>query len=585
MPMDGIMLGFLLRDMQEKLLLGRVDKVNQPESDTVILTVRGAGKNYKLLLCASPSYARAHLTDESFVNPPDAPMFCMLMRKNLMGGRIVALEQLAGDRVLHLAVDSRDEMGDSGVKHLYLEMMGRHSNLTLVQEGRIVDAIRHVSFDMSRVRQALPGLPFVMPPTQDKLNPWQTDEAALAARLSGETGRLDKALSSQLTGVGAVTARELAARATGRADARLENVDALEVSARLAVFLAKLPALAEPRLLLDEREVPSDVLPFPFVSLPGDRQRPCASFGGAMDAYYTGRDKRERIHQKSATLRHLIRTALERDEKKLALQEEELSASARMEEYRVAGELLTAQAYLVPRGVTQVELPNFYDPEGGTMSIGLDVALTPAQNAQKYFKKYRKARSAQLLAAEQKEKTLAEIRVLEQAMEDVSTCEREDELGDVRRFLEENGVLRAAPQRRGAKRPPVSRPHHYLSVDGLHIYVGKNSVQNERLTHDARGDDLWLHAKDMPASHVIVCCPEGQACPEGTLRQAAQLAAYFSKARGVSVPVDYTLRKYVKKPGGTPAGFVIYTHQKTAVVDADEGDVRRIQEIDGVSKN
>ncbi|MBE5776472.1 MAG: fibronectin/fibrinogen-binding protein [Clostridiales bacterium] len=577
MAMDGVMLSFVVEEMQQ-LVGSRIDKVNQPESDMLLLSVRAPGSNHKLMLCASPSYARVQTTKENYVNPVEAPMFCMLMRKYLSGGRIMKISQVKGDRVLYMAVENRDELGDAATREIYLELMGRHSNLTLVQDGRIVDAIRHVSYDMSRVRQALPGIPFVMPPEQDKLEIAHADEESILARLRAAEGRLDKALSDMLSGVGPVTAREIAFRLTGAARADVGQLDIPDTAKRLCEFLHKLPELKSPRVLYDEKGVPKDIFPFLFLHCPPDMQREYPSLSAAMDAYYAGRDRRERINQKSATLRHVIKNALERDEKKLALQEEELTASARMEEWRIAGELLTAQGYMVPRGQSKVELPNFYDENGGAMTIDLDVALTPAQNAQKYFKKYRKARSAMHLAAEQKEKTLAEITVLEQAMADLATCETEDELNDVRLFLIENGVLRAQPQKKGSKRPPVSLPHHYVSSDGLDMYVGKNSIQNERLTHDAQGNDLWLHAKDMPGSHVIVKCSDG-ACPESTLMQAAKLASFYSKGRGMGVPVDYTLRKYVKKPGGTPSGFVIYTHQKTLIVDATEGDIAAIREI------
>ena len=578
MAMDGVMLMFAVREMQDGLLMSRIDKVNQPESDMLLLAVRAPGSNHKLLLCASPSYARVHTTRETYVNPVEAPMFCMLMRKYLMGGRITQIEQVKGDRVLHMTVENRDELGDMAQRELYLELMGRHSNLTLVQDGRIVDAIRHVSYDMSRVRQALPGIPFVMPPEQDKLSVTEPEEDKVYERLCACTGRLDKALNDILMGVGPVTAREMAFRLTGAVHGKIEEIDLRDTAKRLCEFLRKMPSLYSPRVLFDEKGAPKDIFPFLYLHCQPDLQKEYPSLGAAMDAFYAGRDRRERINQKSATLRHVIKNALERDEKKLQLQEEEISDSARMEDYRIAGELLTAQAYMVPRGQSKVELPNFYDENGGTMLIDLDVALTPAQNAQKYFKKYRKARSAMHLAAEQREKTLSEIAVLEQAMEDLATCETEDELNDVRRYLTENGVLKAQPQKKGSKRPPVSEPHHYVSSDGLDIYVGKNSMQNERLTHDAQGGDMWLHAKDMPGSHVIVKCPDGR-CPETTLMEAARLASFYSKGRGMGVPVDYTLRKYVKKPGGTPAGFVIYTHQKTLIVDATEGDVSAIKKL------
>ena len=285
------------------------------------------------------------------------------------------------------------------------------------------------------------------------------------------------------------------------------------------------------------------------------------------------------MNQKSQSLKRLIKTHLERDEKKLVLQEEELTASAKMEEYRIAGELLTAQAYLVPRGAETVELPNFYDPQGGTMEIALDVALNPAQNAQKYFKRYRKARVAQDLAKEQKEKTLKEIELLEQALFDLEESETEQDMADVRKSLEDGGIVKPAPAGKGGKKKPKqpeSAPLRFEAPDGTEIIVGKNSAQNDRVTGAAHGTDTWLHAKDMPGSHVIV---KAEHPAPDTLGMALRLAAWYSKGKGAAVPVDYTLRKYVKKPGGSPAGFVIYTNQKTVMVSTTEGEIAAMKRL------
>ena len=324
---------------------------------------------------------------------------------------------------------------------------------------------------------------------------------------------------------------------------------------------------------LGEDGLITDVLPFPYLSLNPALQKSYPTLSAALDAFFFGRDRRDRMAQKSASLKHLIKTIMERDEKKLALQEEELTASARMEEYRIAGELLTAQAYLVPRGIERVQLQNFYDPDGGMMDIALDVALTPAQNAQKYFKRYRKARSAQEIAKAQKDKTLAELSILEQALFDLDECETEADLGDVRRTLEGAGLVRAPGEKKRPKQPE-SKPMLFLLPDGTEILVGKNSTQNDRLTGGARGGDTWLHAKDMPGSHVII---RGETVSPEALQAGAKLAAWFSKGKGVSVPVDYTLRKFVKKPGGAPAGFVIYSHQKTLIVSATEGEIAALK--------
>lgn len=578
MPLDGLTLGFIARELQQTLGGARVERVTQPEKDMLLLALRNNGQNYKLILSASPSFARAHLTKGQFINPIDAPMFCMLMRKHLSGGRLMEISQLNGDRVLLLRFEAQDELGVMHPYEMYLEAMGRHSNLTLVRDGRIIDAIRHVTDDMSRVRQALPGLPFTLPPAQDKLPPECTTEAALLARLSGCTGRLDKALSGCISGLSAIAARELSFRLTGAEQAELAAVQLPELCARLSSFLSRLPQMGPPVLLLDENGLPADVFPFLYLSYPADRQRAAGSLSAALDEYYDGRDRRDRVQQRSASLRRLVKTHLERCEKKLALQEEELLNADKMEDYRVMGELLTAQLHLVPRGAQQVTLPDYYT--GGTLDIPLDVRLSPSQNAQRYFKRYQKARAAARLAAEQKEKTLAEIRLLEEALVGLESSENEDDLNDVRRMLTEAGVIKktAAERKKQPKSQRQSAPMRFNAADGTEIAVGKNALQNERLTLSARGEDIWLHAKDMPGSHVIICA-EGREVSDDTLLTAARLAAFYSKARGVAVPVDYTLRKFVKKPSGAPAGFVNYTRQKTLIITVSEAEIRKINQI------
>ena len=277
MPMDGLTLGFIARELKETLLDGRIERVNQPEKDMLVLLIRAAGKNHRLLLSAAPSFARAHLTEAAYPNPPDAPMFCMLMRKHLQGGRIMGLEQLGGDRILKITVENRDEMGDTVQKELYLELMGRHSNLTLVMNGRIVDAIRHVSGDMSRVRQALPGLPFVLPPAQDKLSPEELTEEKLHARLLSAAGTFDKALADAVRGLSPVSAREIAFRTAGMTKANVKDLDLSEASRAVCGFFAKIGAQARPTAQMGPDGLMADVLPFPYLSLDTELQRPCAS--------------------------------------------------------------------------------------------------------------------------------------------------------------------------------------------------------------------------------------------------------------------------------------------------------------------
>ncbi len=581
MPMDGLTLGFAAREMEQLLIGGRIDKVTQPEKDTLILLIRAGSENRRLLLCASPNNARCHLTAQNYPNPLEPPMFCMLLRKQLLGGRILSLKQMGGDRVLHLTVDTVDELGDHVARVLILEVMGRHSNLILTDgNGRIIDAARHVSQDMSRVRQIQPGLTYAPPPGQEKLDPAQATAETLLPYLEKNAAMpLQKALGASLTGYSTPAARELCCRVTGSTQAAIDPAELPQLAARIVDFLHRMPSLTPPVVLVDEQGDPTDVFPFPYVSCDTARQQPAASLSAALERYFGARDQKDRIDQKSASMVRLLKTHIERCEKKLALQNEELANADRMDEYRLMGELLNANLWQLHRGQEAATVQNFYDENGGEITIPLDKQLTPAQNAQRYFKKYQKARSARDTAAQQKEKTLAELSVLESALLDVGKCVGESELNEIRGELQRMGYIRASMNRRQLKQLPPSKPYHYRSADGIDIYVGKNSLQNDRLTGSARGGELWLHAKDMPGSHVIVRTED--LVPETTLKQAAQLAAWYSKGqRSSSVPVDYTLRKYVKKPGGAAPGFVHYTNQRTAYMTVEERDIRAIQLID-----
>lgn len=573
--MDGILMGLVLRELKEKLTGARVDKVNQPEKDLVVLLMRAAGRNYRLLISASPDHARIHLTQESYLNPPQAPMFCMLLRKHLQGAVLSDISQMGGDRVAVMTFDGHSDMGDEVRFQLYFEATGRHTNLTLVRNGVIVDAARHVTADMSRVRQALPGIPYELPPLQeDKLDPFSPDMERARAAFMNASGPLRKVIPGVFRGMNADTAREIAFRISGREEARAEEAPE-EFALKACGFLSRLTSMEGPFILRDGDGAPLKLFPFLYLTCPAENQRRAGDFSSAMDAFYTGRDRRARMEQKSASLRHLIKTTLEKDERKLLLQEEELSQGARMEEWRTAGELLIAQAHLVPKGASEVTVQDYYSPDGALRVIALDPALSASQNAQKYFKRYRKAGAAMRLAGEQKENTLREIGILEQAMEDAYLSENENDLDEVRAFLREAGVIRPEKGRARKKEKP-SEPRKYISAEGRTILVGRNAMQNERITREARGEDLWLHAKDIPGSHVIV--KDHREGDRETLLQALRLAAFYSRGQGNGVQVDYTLRKYVKKPGGAPPGFVNYTHQSSAVVTVTAGQILAMEE-------
>ena len=577
MPMDGLTVGFAARELNRLLQGGRVDKITQPEHDAVVMVIRADGENRRLLLCASPNNARCHLTKDSWSNPLEPPALCMLMRKQLSGARITSVRQVEGDRVVHVDLDAVNEMGDHVLRRIVLEIMGRHSNLMLLDEnGRILEAARHVSPDMSRVRQVQPGMAYLAPPAQGKLNPETLTADELLDRLQGmEPGRFSRAVADHVTGLSRPAAEELASRILSPGEEWPHNLP--DACARLADLLRRLPDMADPRLLTDDTGAALDVFAFPYLSRNLDLQKPFPTLSEALDACFSSRDARDRLNQRSASMLRMLKGQIERCEKKLAMQEEELASAERMDEYRRMGEALNANLYQLKKGMTEAVLPDWSDPEGGTITVQLDQRLTPGQNAQRYFKKYQKARSARETAAIQRDKTLEELDYLEGMLLDLDKCAGESDLEDIRQELVRTGYMKRVTNRRQQRQLPKSEPSRYVSSDGITILVGKNAAQNDRLTASARPDEMWLHAKDMPGSHVIIQA-EGD-IPQETMKQAAQLAAWYSKGQHSSmVPIDYTRKRYVKKPSGAAPGKVIYTHYKTAYITPDEAEIRRIAE-------
>ena len=575
MPMDGMTAGFAARELNQILRGGRIDKITQPERDTVVLVIRAGGANHRLLLCASPNNARCHLTLGTWSNPLEPLPLCMLMRKQIAGARITEIRQVGGDRVIHVDMDAVNEMGDHVLRRLVLEIMGRHSNLLLLDEnGRILEATRHVNPEMSRVRQIQPGMAYLPPPAQDKLNPETITGADLYARLSTlPEGKFSRALSDHITGLSRAAAEELACRVLRGEDWPADLKDACE---RVADLLNRLPSMADPRVLFSENGEAEDVFPFPYLSERTDAQQPYKTLSEALEVYYGSRDIRERLSQRSASMIRTLKGQLDRCQRKLAIQQEELSSAEKMEEYRRMGEALNANLYQLKKGMAEAVLTDWNDPAGGTITVPLDIRLTPGQNAQKYFKKYQKARSAREIAAQQRDKTLEEIDYLESMLLDVDKCVGESEMEEIRDELVRTGYLKKSTSRRQQRQLPRSKPCRYLSDDGIEILVGKNAAQNDRITLGAKPEEMWLHAKDMPGSHVIIC-REGD-IPQTTLKQAVMLAAWYSKGqRSSMVPIDYTLRKYVKKPSGAAPGKVIYTHQKTAYMTVEEYEIKGIK--------
>lgn len=579
MAFDSKVMAAVVEELRERLLGGRISKIYQPEPDELALICYASGEDHRLLLSAHPRHARIHLTQIEKRNPPTPPLFCMLMRKHVEGGRIVAIEQVGRDRICRIAIRSADELGNPVTYLLVAEVMGKHSNIVLLNpEGRIVDAIRRVTGEVNRHREVLPGLPYVPPPATGKLDP--------AAVTGADLGQADpdrpawQVVLDRVDGLGPLLAREAVHRAGAPADAPLRAVE----PERLAGAVRELAEARDwaPRLLYapDGRLKEFHVLPLSH--WPGRVETGFASVSACLDAYFGQRIEEERFLSLRGSLARKVSDEIARVRRKLKAQEEELAAAESAETYRLQAELLTANLWQVTKGMAEVRVVNYYDPEGREVVIPLDPALSPSENAQAYYRRYQKARAGLSAIQEQLARSRAELAYLEQVEVALEQAESLPDLEEIRRELAAEGYLREEASRRGAepgrrpaagggKEQALRRPITLRSSDGLEIWIGRNNRQNDYLTLKlANPHDLWFHTKEIPGSHVILRVPPGKEVPERSILEAAVLAAYHSKARQSSnVPVDYTARKYVRKPAGARPGMVIYENHKTLWVTPD----------------
>lgn len=578
MAFDGVLLFGLARELENTLLGGRVIKIQQPEKDEIHIQIRNKGNNHRLVLSASPSHPRIHLTMEKKTNPPSAPMFCMVLRKHLSGGKLVTVRQPNNERILELDFEIIDEIGDLAEKTLVIEIMGRHSNIILTgQDGMILDAIKHVDQRISRVRQVLPNRQYVYPPSQGKVNPLTAAAEDVAHILQPMETGIDPAgiLSNSFTGVSKATAEEICHRAQTPKKQK-------EIAASFVSFFQQVQSNKfQPVILRDDKGKPRDIFPMIYSIYHPDLLDSFSTFSEALDSFFILRDKVERIQQRTSHLNRIVKTNLERCYKKLALQEEELEKAKNAEEYRLFGELITSNIYQIPSGADKVVLPNYYETDYPMITIPLDPSMTPAQNAQNYFKNYSKAVTVTNKQSQFMKENLEEVNYLESILQNLSMCTDESDVSEIREELIQQGYIRERSERTKAKsRQKTSKPHHFISSDGLDIMVGKNNIQNDKLTLKAASpNDLWLHTKSIQGSHVIIKTGD-KPVPETTLLEAANLAAWYSKGRFSSnVPVDYCPRKNVRKPGGAKPGMVVYDRYKTIYVTPSESMVRSLKKL------
>ena len=589
MSLDGIVLNNIATELKNTLVDCKVDKVYQPERDEIHLNIRAKGKNMRLLLSASSNNPRVYFTANAKDNPQSPPMFCMLLRKHIQGGRIVDVEQISLERILKIEIESMNELGDMTVKQLIVEIMGKHSNIVLIEKEteKIIDSIKRIPISISTVRQVLPGREYSLPPSQDKIDPLEIskDDFINLVSQSVETP-VFKFLYMNFLGLSPLIAKEISFRAKIDDEFNLKDLSTEQKQSLFESFeeiysSVKTKTFA-PTIIKDESNY--DVVAFSSVDLQQFGNLPKMHFESIselLDYYYLTRDQVDRIKQKSNDLRKSISIKLERALNKLSKQKREVSDAEKRDKFRIYGELITANIYKLEKGQEEVELENFYSETLEPMKVKLNKNLTPSENAQKYFKKYNKLKTAFEIVSRELVKTEDEVRYLEHILLALETSTEVEELDEIREELTTEGYFRKASTKKKKQLKSTSAPHHYKSSDGFDIFVGKNNKQNDYLTLKlASKEDLWLHTKVIPGSHVIVKT-EGAEVPEQTILEAAYLAAYYSKGKMSSnVPIDYTERKNVKKPSGAKPGMVIYETNSTVYVTPSVEHISKIEKID-----
>jgi len=582
MPLDAICLSGVVSEVRAALTGLRVEKVQQPARDQIVLSFRGSRR---LLLCAGASQARIHLTAASRENPAAPPMFCMLLRKHLGGGRLTAIDQPALERVVILTLETADELGEQGRRRLVLECMGRHSNLILLDgQDRIIDCLRRVDMEMSEKRQVLPGLFYRLPPAQEKADPLAISGEDLRALLDDAPDGTDAAgwLLDRFTALSPLVCRELAHLGCQDRERLLSGEDRERLAGTFSVWQEMVKGENGKKFtpwMLVKGHSPADFSYMPIYQYGGSMEGTAwDAFSPMLDAFYEKREQAERVRQRGADLQRTAANARDRAKRKLALQEKEYARTQDRDTLRICGELITANLYRMERGQSVLRAQNYYDPEGGELDIALDPLLTPQQNAAKYFKQYNKAKTAETCLREQMSIARRERDWLESVLDELTRAETEQDFLDIRRELQEAGYLKgAAPGKKAPRRGP-SRPRAFRSSGGFRILVGRSNTQNDQLVREAFKSDYWFHTQRIHGSHVILCT-EGQTPDRQSMTEAAALAAWFSQGReGGQVAVDYTQVRNVKKPNGARPGMVVYDPYQTAYVTPSEELVKKLSE-------
>lgn len=580
MSLDGIAIHALADQLQQQLVGSRIDKIQQPDASTVILSVRQPGHSGKLLLSCNAQTARIALTTGSRPSPAQPPLFCMVLRKHLEGSKIVEIRQPGWERMVEIVCEGYDELGEKATRILIGEFMGKHSNLILInpQNNMILDSARRLSFDMSQYRQVLPGLTYITPPPQDKISLLElTQEQMIAFFLDAPSSQsLKKILLNHIAGFGPQTAAEIIHRSGLAPDDRVDflgQYDYDRIWQQLLWLRQLLETKAYQPTIVEDGKKALAFAPFPLQQYAQYEQHQLETMSQLVEQFIGRKEQANLLAQRAGDLERIINREIERCEKKLALQLDKVQEGEDAEHFKIWGELITANLYQIRQG-QEAQVINYYDPEQPQITIPMQANLTPNENAQKYFKKYAKAKAGAQQSLIQAEHTRDELNYLDSIKNSLQSAQTPDDLQDIRLELEAAQYVKArlTRQNKKNKKEPVFKPLvlHYGDIE---ILVGKNNVQNDYVTTRlARNNDVWFHAKDIPGSHVIIRNHQEQReLTQDVLDFAAHLAAYFSKSRySALVPVDYTLKRYVHKPNGAKPGRVIYENQKTIYITPDE---------------
>ena len=568
MPLDGTTISSIVHELSTTVVGGRIDKITQPEPDEIIIGIRAGGKNHKLLLTTNAAAPRINFTAVSKTSPLKAPMFCMVLRKHIASGRIIAIYQPKFERIIEICIEALDEMGDKSEKILLIEIMGKHSNIMLLDSNRkILDSIKHISPSVSSVRPILPNMIYSLPPS-DKHNPFEmVTQGVFFASISPKNYKVQQGLYMHINGISPIMASEICLNANIDPSIFIKDLD-INAQKKLyeafqQVFSYVKSADYSTRIYWDSDGKAIDIAPFSMKFYENYSYEEYNSPSIMLETFYTKRDESYRINQKTVDMRKLVSTHQERCRKKSFLYERTLKEIENRDILRVRGELLTAYLYMVEKGSDTFVAENFYD-NNQPLNITIDPTLTPQENAQRYFKQYNKQKRTFAALEEQIAVNNTDLAYLDSVAAAMETITDEADIAEIRAELASQGFAKRRTDGKSKKAMQAAKPMHYVSSDGFDIYVGKNNTQNDNLTlRMAKSHDIWMHTKDIPGSHVIIVT-NGKELPHSTIQEGANLAAYNSRAKNsANVPVDYVAKKNVRKPNGAKPGFVIYDNHKT----------------------